>query len=442
MLQAINEMIWGPWLIGLLLFCGLFYTLRLRFFQVTHLKTILKHTIFSKNSGGDKKNISPFQSAATALAGTIGTGNIAGVATAIAAGGPGSIFWMWVSGLFGMATKYAEVFLSVQFRVTAPDGTHAGGPMYYLERALHLKPLAVFFAVCCVLCSFGTGNLTQANSISDALSSSFQIPKLWIGLFLALLCLLVLVGGARRIAKVTEVLVPFMGVFYLAGALVFLFVNASCLPTAFSLIFQGAFTPAGMAGGAVGVSTRLAIRYGFARGVFTNEAGLGSAPIAHACSTNTDPVKQGFWGVFEVFFDTILMCSITALVILCADHNRLWQSGLDGMSLTGAAFFTLYGYRGSLFLSVAMVFFALAAMLGWAFYAQKCLEYLFPEKRLPVFLYRVLFALASIAGALCQTRGIWALADILNGAMALPNLLALLLLSPVVIRQTRQSLKH
>ena len=432
--NCIHSAVWGNGMVVFMLAVGIFFTVFTGFFQFVRFKDIMKNTVGSLF--GKKNNasgITPFQAVSTALAGTIGTGNIAGVATAITLGGAGAIFWMWISGIFGMMTKYAEVLLAVRFRKA--DGKHgfSGGPMYYMEYGLSSKTLGIIFSVLCIAASFGTGNMAQSNSIADALLTAFLIPPEISGIILAAVCALIIAGGAPRIARFSEIIVPFMAIFYLTGAVIFLVYNRSCIPAALNLIINGAFTPGGAFGGIAGS----AVRYGISRGIFTNEAGMGSAPIAHGSADTDSPVRQGMWGIFEVFLDTIVVCTVTALVILTADGGKFYTCGMSGVPLTSGAFSTLYGSFGASFISVAVVFFALASILGWAFYGQKSVEYI-TKKRLWLSVYRVVFIGFVFLGAISDLELAWSISDTLNGLMAIPNLTAVLLLSPIVFRLTRK----
>lgn len=333
----INGFVWGPPMLILLVGTGIYLSIRTNFFSLTKLGYILKNTLlkmFAKDHHGEGE-VTAFQAVATALAATVGTGNIAGVATAIAVGGPGAIFWMWIAAIFGMTTKFAEVVLAVHYREKTPDGRFVGGPMYYITNGLKMKWLAYIFAFFGALAAFGIGNMVQSNSIAQSLEVTFGTNKLVVGIVLAVFAAMVIVGGIKRIGQVTEKLVPFMAAFYILGGLVIIIINAAHIPEAFGLIFGQAFTGTAAVGGFVGSTIKQAMRYGVARGVFTNEAGLGSAPIAHAAATTDHPVRQGLWGVFEVFVDTIIICSITALAIIT---TGVWQDGATGAALTTHAF--------------------------------------------------------------------------------------------------------
>ena len=442
---AINGIVWGPYMLVLLVGTGILFTVWLKVFQVTKISVWWKETfgqLFKKTPKTEKDdaNITPFQAVTTALASTVGTGNIAGVATAIVAGGPGAVFWMWVSGFFGMMTKYAEIVLALKYRETDSDGTHHGGPMYYIEKGLKMKWLAVVFAVFGTLATFGIGNMTQANAIASSIEGTFKIPALASGIVIALLCALVIIGGIKRIATVTEKLVPFMAVFYFIGGIIFLAINAGKLPGVFGSIFTNAFSFQSVGGGIMGYVIMRGMRYGIARGVFSNEAGLGSAPIAHAASRSENPVEQGLWGIFEVFVDTIIICSISALVILC---SGMYGTGdLSGAPLTISAFSSTFGSFGGIFVTIAVACFAASTILGWSYYGQQCLGYLSKNNKTLDLCYKIVFSGLVIVGAIGGLEFVWDVADTLNGLMAIPNLIALVLLSKVVVGLTKEYMEN
>jgi len=432
----INGFVWGPPMLILLVGTGIYLSLRTNFFSLRKLGYILRNTLmkmFSKDHEGEGE-VTAFQAVATALAATVGTGNIAGVATAISIGGPGAIFWMWVAAIFGMTTKFAEVVLSVQFREKTSDGRFVGGPMYYITNGLNMKWLANIFAFFGALAAFGIGNMVQSNSIAQSLEVTFGINKLAIGIVLAIFAAMVIVGGIKRIGSVTEKLVPLMAAFYILGGLLIIIINAKHIPEAFGLIFSNAFTGTAALGGFVGSTIKQAMRYGVARGVFTNEAGLGSAPIAHAAATTDHPVRQGLWGVFEVFVDTIIICSITALAILT---TGVWQDGSTGAALTTHAFsHGLPGTWGGTIVSIGILLFAFSTILGWEYYGERCAEYLFGSK--VNIIYRILWIPFIVIGAIGGLEVLWDLADTLNGLMAIPNLIGVFALSGVVIKLTKE----
>ncbi|MCL2058001.1 MAG: sodium:alanine symporter family protein [Oscillospiraceae bacterium] len=441
--SVLNGIVWGPYMLVLIVGTGIFFTIRTGVFQVSKISLWWKATfgqVFRKQgkSSKDEVNITPFQAVTTALASTVGTGNIAGVATAIFLGGPGAVFWMWVSGFFGMMTKYAEVVLAVNFREIDADGTHHGGPMYYIEKGLKLKWLAVIFSVFGALAAFGIGNMTQSNAIAQSLLETFNIPVLATGIAISIFCALVIIGGIKRIATVTEKLVPFMAVFYFVCGIIMLVINISKLPGAFSIIFANAFSFQSVGGGLLGYAIMRGMRYGIARGVFSNEAGLGSAPIAHAASRSKNPVEQGLWGVFEVFVDTIIICTLSALIILTAG---LYNGETSGAALMIASFSASLGSFGGVIVSIAILCFASSTILGWSYYGQQCLHYLTGQNKMVDMAYKVLFTLLVIVGAVGGLEFVWDVADTLNGLMAVPNLIGLLLLSKLVFSLTKEYLE-
>jgi AGCS family alanine or glycine:cation symporter len=434
--SVVNNFVWGPPILVLIVGVGLFLSVKTGFFSITKLGYTLKNTLlkmFSKEQRGEGE-VTAFQAVATALAATVGTGNVAGVATAIALGGPGAIFWMWLAAILGMTTKFAEVVLAVNFREKTEDGRYVGGPMYYIENGLgkSWKWLAVLFAFFGALASFGIGNMTQANSVALAVEGSFKIPPLATGIVLAVLTGLVIVGGIKRIGAITEKLVPFMAAIYILGGLFILLSNVAAIPGAFAIIFKEAFTGTAAVGGFAGATMARAIRYGIARGVFTNEAGLGSAPIAHAAATTDHPVRQGLWGIFEVFADTIVICSITALAIIT---TGVWETGESGAVLTTLAFNTAIP-GGGIIVTIGLVLFAYSTILGWAYYGERCLEYLAGTK--PILAYRLIWVVFIVIGAVGGLEFIWSLADTLNGLMAIPNLIGVLFLSGTVFKLTKE----
>ena len=431
-LTSLSDLVWGPFMLMLLVGTGCILSIMLRFINVRKLLPAIRlaFTPGSKTSG--EGDISPFQALTTALSATVGTGNIAGVATAITLGGPGAIFWMWVCAFFGMATKYSEAVLAVKYRRHLPDGTICGGPMHYLTQGLGLKWLGLVFSFFGVLASFGIGNMVQANSVALALQDAFSIPRGLTGLVLAALTALVIIGGIRRIGKVTSKVVPFMAVFYIGFALVIIIGNISEIPAVVKLIFTHAFTPCAAGGGFLGATVAQAIRFGFARGVFSNEAGLGSSPIAHAAARTDSPVRQGLIAMTEVFIDTLLICSITAFVILLAPD--VWQSGLQSSSLTAGAFEKFLPGLGRYVVVIGLCFFAYSTLIGWSYYGEECIEFLLGIRaRIP---YRVVFCMLVIVGAMQEVKIVWTFSDVTNGAMAIPNLVGLLGLSYVVYQET------
>ena len=426
-----SDFIWGTPLLVLLVGTGIFLTFRLAFIQVRLLPFSLKQVFSRSHDQGAEGDISQFQALTTAMAATVGVGNIVGVAAAVAAGGPGAIFWMWMAGFFGMATKYSEALLAVKYRETKPNGQKAGGPMYYLEHGLKQKWLAVLFALFGALAAFGIGNGTQAKAIADAVNSTFHLPHWLTGIALVIIGGLVILGGIQSIGKVTSFFVPIMAIFYFFAGLVVVILNYELVPAAFGLIFTDAFTGQAVAGGAIGT----VIRFGVARGLFSNEAGLGSAPIAAAAAKTDAPGRQALISMTQVLFDTLIICTITGLTVVM---SGLWSDPLieDG-ALTAAAFGQLLGPIGPYIVSIGLIFFATSTILGWSYYGEKCLEYLIPNES-AVKLYRIVFVLFIFVGATASLDVIWKLADVLNGLMAIPNLIGLLGLSGVVVYETKK----
>ena len=441
--EKIGSILWGPVMIFLLAGSGLYLTVVSRGFQFRYFVKMLRCTIGSlfRPAQKNQKGITPFQAVSTALAGTMGVGNIVGVATALTAGGPGAVFWMIVSSFLGMMTKFAEVVLAVKFRRIDPTGRHYGGPMYYLERLFpNRKWLPRTFAFLCVLASFGIGNMTQSNAMAGAMLSTFSIHPALTGCIAMLLIGLVIVGGIQRIGKVSEMLIPLISVFYLVGSLIALALHAEAIPSALVEIWNGAFHPAQIGAGVLGYTVSSALRFGFARGVFSNEAGLGSATIAHAATSETDPVRQGFWGIFEVFADTVVVCTLTALVILTS--GAMSDPSLDGEALIGAAFAVSFGSFGRIFIAISVLLFAVASIIGWSYYGESCVRYLSGERISLLFIYRVVFLFLVVVGATIQLRLVWNAADVLNGLMAVPNLIGVVGLTPVVCQEIRRFQKE
>jgi alanine or glycine:cation symporter, AGCS family len=432
-LGAVSDVVWGIPTLVLIVGTGLFLTVRLGFLQFRTLFYGLKLAFTpskqDKKSAGD---ISHFEALTTALAATIGTGNIAGVATAVVLGGPGAVFWMWISALFGMATKYAEAILAVKYRGTDHKGRMSGGPMYYIEKGLGLKWLAVLFAVFGAVAAFGIGNMVQSNSVSGALNETFNVDPFITGIILTILAGLVILGGIRAIGRVTAFVVPFMALFYVTAGLIIMILNWELVPGAVAFIFTDAFTGQAVAGGAVGA----VIRWGVARGVFSNEAGLGSAPIAAAAARTDYPGRQALVSMTQVFIDTIVVCSITGIVIVMGD---MYIDGPDGAALTSATFESFLGGTGSIIVAIGLVFFAFSTILGWSYYGEKCFGYLFSDKA--ALYYRAAFVIAIFFGAVAELDLVWAMADVMNGLMAIPNLIGLLGLSGIVVMETNKFLK-
>ncbi len=435
----VNGIVWGPPFMLLLAGTGLYLTIRLGFFQFTHLGHAWRRTFgtfFRRDAEAQEGAITPFQAVASAMAGTIGVGNIAGVATAIALGGPGAIFWMWMVALVGMATKMAEATLGVKFRQVDADGRVSGGVFYYIENGLgaRWKWLALLYAFFAGLAAFGIGNMVQSNTVAHALSTGFSIPSWATGIALVVLVGAVTLGGIQRIAHTAEKIVPFMALVYIAGSLGVLALNFTAIPAAFATIFEYAFSPAPAAGGFAGAAVAEAIRYGVARGIFSNEAGLGSASIVHAQARNT-PFAQGLWGMWEVFIDTLVVCTMTAMVILV---TGVMTGGRTGAELTSQAFSTGLPGPGGYLVLISIALFAYTTMLTWNFYGEKSWEYLFGRK--VVLPYRLVFLAFLYVGAVGGLQLIWSIADTLNGLMAAPNLVALILLAGVLVRQKREYL--
>ena len=446
---AVNNFIWGVPAMVCIFGVGLYLSIRTNFLQIRKFPYAIRTTlgrIFRKRDASDGA-ITPFQAVCTALAATVGTGNIAGVAGAIAIGGPGAIFWMWVSALFGMCTKYAEVTLAVHFREINANGELVGGPMYYIKNGLGKKWhwLAYLFAAFGVLTVFGTGNATQVNTITTAINSALlnynvitegavSTSNLIIGIVIAILIAMILLGGIKRIGQVTEKLVPFMALLYIILGLGVVLLNIQNVPSVFASIFRGAFQPTAVTGGIIG-SMFISVKKGVSRGIFSNEAGLGTGSIAHACADTKKPVKQGMFGIFEVFTDTIVICTLTALVILCSGVSINYGEAA-GAELTILGFTSTYGNWVSIFTAVAMCCFAFSTALGWGLYGARCIEFLFSEKVIKPFM--VVYSLVAILGATANLGLMWNIAETFNGLMAIPNLIALFLLSGTVIRLTKE----
>lgn len=452
---AVNNFVWGIPMLVLLVGTGILMTTLTKVFQISHFGYWMKHTLGSiftdrhitKHTGEDDKSISQFQSLCTALAATIGTGNIVGVSSALIFGGPGAIFWMWIVAFFGMMTNYSENVLGIYYRRKNERGEWSGGAMYYLRDGLGAKAglkqvgaiLAVLFSIFCLLASFGIGNMSQINSIAGNMKAAFGIPNLVTGIVLMVLAALVILGGIKRIASVTEKLVPFMAIIYIVGALVICIANIDQFGAVFGAIFKGAFAMKAVGGGIVGAGVKMAITWGMKRGVFSNEAGLGSSVMVHSSSNVKEPVRQGMWGIFEVFADTIVVCSLTAFTVLSSGLVDL-ETGVvisesEGSALVGEAFGTVFGSLGPAFIAIAILLFAFSTVLGWSHYGSKAFEYLFGAKATVV--YRVIFIVFILCGATMSLDLAWDLSDTFNGLMAIPNLIGVLTLSPVVMRITK-----
>lgn len=458
--DVINNFVWVKIGLILLLGTGIIMTCLTGFFQVSHFRHWWKHTIgelFNKESDSkdksDKHNISQFQSLCTALAATVGVGNIAGVASAIVAGGAGSIFWMWIAAFFGMMTNYSENVLGIYYRRKNERGEWCGGPMYYLRDGLGRHKncktlgavLAVAFCIFCLFASFGIGNLSQNNTIAVNLNAAFNVPTWVTGVGIVIVAALVIIGGIKRIAAVTEKIVPFMVALYMVGALVIFFSNIQSAGLVFKSIFGCAFGIKAVEGGFVGVTVKSVITWGFKRGVFSNEAGLGSSVMVHSCSNVREPVRQGMWGIFEVFADTIVVCTLTAFVILSSGvvdpaTGTVLVAGADGVALektalVGAAFSTVFGKFGTGFIAIAVMLFAFSTTLGWSVYGSKAWEYLFGRKS--VIGYKIFFVLMCFVGPQLTSSLAWDISDTFNGMMMIPNLIGVLVLSPEVYKITK-----
>ncbi|WP_214878567.1 sodium:alanine symporter family protein [Exiguobacterium sp. ERU653] len=432
-LASLSNLVWGPHLLILLVGTGVFLTIRLGFIQVTRLGVGLKEAFIPKNDKPKKKqrgDISHFQALMTALAATVGTGNMVGVATAIVLGGPGAVVWMWLSGFVGMATKYAEAILAVKYRVVDERGEIAGGPMYYLEHGLKKKWLGMLFALFASVAAFGIGNGVQTNSISLALNNSFDVPMIVTGIVMMAVTAFVILGGVKSIGKVVGIFVPFMILAYVGSGLVILIMNLELVPGALSTMFSSTFSAEAIGGGALGA----AIRYGVARGVFSNEAGLGSAPIAAAAAKTDFPGRQALVSMTQVLIDTLIVCSITGLTIVIGGQ---YTEGLEGIALTQASFAYFLGPIGEIIVTVSLVFFAYSTVLGWCYYGERSAYYLLGEK--VIVPYRVLYILVAGLGAMTTNLNlIWSISDVFNGLMAIPNLIGLLFLSGVVVAETKR----
>lgn len=451
--KAVNDFVWGVPAMICIIGVGLYLTLRTNFLQIRKFPYAMKTTVgrvFKKKNASDGA-LTPFQAVCTALAGTVGTGNIAGVAGAIAIGGPGAVFWMWVSALLGMCTKFSEVTLAVHYREKNEHGDYIGGPMYYIKNGLGKKWhwLAILFCIFGVMTVFGTGNATQVNTITTAINSALLnyhiLPEsavdtfnLVMGIVLAVLVGVILLGGIKRIGKVTEKLVPFMALLYIALGLGVVILNIQNVPEVFYSIVYGAFNPKAVTGGIVG-SFFLSMKKGVSRGIFSNEAGLGTGSIAHACADTKNPVKQGYFGIFEVFTDTIVICTLTALVILCSGVPVNYGEAA-GAELTILGFTSTYGNWVSIFTAVAMCCFAFSTIIGWGLYGARCIEFLFSSKMIKPFM--VIYSLVAIIGATMDLGLLWSIAETFNGLMSIPNLIALFLLSGTVVKLVKESRKE
>ena len=437
-LNAIDSFMWGPPLITLLVGTGIYLTLRLKLLQVVRLPKALSLIFKAKNHG--EGDVSSFKALCVALAATVGTGNIVGVATAVKIGGPGAIFWMWMAAFFGMATKYAEGLLAVKYRSTDANGNIAGGPMYYIRKGMgeKYKPLATFFAAATILVAyFGIGTFPQVNAIVDSAEISFGLSKVLTGAVLTILIAAITIGGLQSIAKVASKVIPFMAVMYILISLGLIAMNIDGVPAAIALIFESAFTGTAAAGGFAGSTIMMAMQNGIARGVFSNESGLGSAPIAAAAAKTKEPAEQGLISMTGTFIDTLIICTMTGLALVL---TGVWQGDAAGAAMTSAAFASAYGVIGSSLLTIALVLFAFTTILGWNYYGERACIYLFGTKG--VMPYRIIFIALIASGGFLKLEAIWILADIVNGLMAIPNLIALIALSGVGVAETESYLSR
>lgn len=448
--SVVNAFVWGRGMLVIFLGVGMLFTLRTGFFQFKGWKVWMGDTLGALfrdrrvRRAQDHQSISQFQSFCTALAATLGTGNITGVATAIVTGGPGAVFWMWVSAFLGMMTIYAENVLGIKYRYKNSEGAWVGGAMVYMERGLGAKWLAVFFSIFCLCASFGMGNMTQANAIAKGLKTTLKIPEQFTGMALMVLVAVVILGGVQRVAMVAEKIVPFMAAFYILGGLLVIVIHYERIPETFLWIFGEAFGLRAVGGGVAGYGVKMAMKMGISRGVFSNEAGLGSSVMAHAASDVSCPQIQGMWGMAEVFIDTIVVCTITALVILtsgvydpqrCISNIADGAENIDGTTLTGNAFATVFP-NGDKFLAISIALFAFATIIGWAYFGERTAAYLFGEHA--VFPYKLIYILLLLPGSVLAPKLVWELSDTFNGLMAIPNLTALILLHGEVIRMAKE----
>ncbi|EPD87839.1 alanine/glycine:cation symporter family protein [Streptococcus sp. HPH0090] len=433
LLKELDALVWGPPLLILLVGTGIYLTLRLGLLQILRLPKAFQ-LIFTKDKGhGD---VSSFAALCTALAATVGTGNIIGVATAIKVGGPGALFWMWMAAFFGMATKYAEGLLAIKYRTKDDHGAVAGGTMHYILLGMGEKwrPLAIFFAIAGVLVALmGIGTFTQVNSITESVQNTASIDPAITAIVLSIFVGIAVFGGLKSISKVSTTVVPFMAIIYILGTLTVIFFNIDKVPATISLVLTSAFSPIAAVGGFAGASVRMAIQNGVARGVFSNESGLGSAPIAAAAAKTNEPVEQGLISMTGTFIDTLIICTLTGLTILV---TGVWNGNLDGVALTQSAFSTVFSYFGPALLTIFLVLFAFTTILGWNYYGERCFEFLFGVRF--IWLYRVVFVAMVLLGGFIELDMVWVIADIVNALMALPNLIAILTLSPVVIAETKK----
>lgn len=446
--SAVNNFVWGPVMLLLLVGTGVYLTARTGCIQAAKFGYIMRNTVgslFRRREKRDKdaKNLTPFQAVTTALAGTVGTGNIAGVTGAIFAGGPGAVFWMWFAAFFGMFTKFAEIVLALKYRQVDENGVHYGGPMYYIEKGLGMKWLAVLFSLVAGFACFGIGNISQSSEIAGAMEGLFGMSGLTTGVLLAVVVGIVVLGGVQRIGRVTSYMVPFMAIFYIGAGLAVILLRIDQVPAALASIFTNAFSFEAVGGGVFGYAIMVAMRQGFARGVFSNEAGLGSAPMAHAASNTKEPVEQGLWGIFEVFVDTIIICTLTSMAVLLSGvlENDINSYGSNGAAAAAAFNAILPGTIGGTVLQISLLFFALSTILGWSYYGERCWGYLTHNSKTANLIFKVAFVLVCVVGAVGSGSLMWDISDTLNGMMAIPNLIGLLLLSGTVVQLTRTYFK-
>lgn len=437
--EQLNAIVWGKYMIFLLLFTGAWLSIRTGFLPVRKAGLIFRKTIGTLTKGRKGSGVTPFQAVSTALAGTLGVGSVIGVATALTMGGAGALFWMWISALFGMMSKYGEVVLAIVFRKQQANGEYIGGPMTTLEHGCRMPFLGVLFALFCIFASFGIGNLTPANTITSTIQTYWNIDANLIGIGIAFLVGCIIIGKTKKIMRANEVLIPIVSIVYVIACCYLIALHVDQVGNVIILVFEDAFSWGAGVGGVSGFAISKAIHYGISRGVFSNEAGMGSSPISHASVAEVNAVEQGFWGIFEVFFDTIVVCTLTAFVILT---SGLLDSGLDGVALSVACFEQGFGKTGGILFAISIVSFAIPSILGWYYYAEVCIRYLFKVKWM-LWLYQCIFLILLIVGSLMDLQHVWEIADTLNGLMAIPNLISLLILYKIVVKLTKEYLyKH
>lgn len=436
--EMINHFVWGKYMIIFLLLTGLWLMIVTKFLPFRHIRLICKKTLGSIRKGNKHDGVTPFQAVSTALAGTLGVGSIIGVTTALTVGGAGALFWMCISACLGMMTKYAEVVLAIHYRTKEDDGTYIGGPMTTLEKGCHMPFLGVLFAVLCIFASFGIGNVTPANTIAETIQSYVSFPSVWIGVILAIFVGVVIAGKAKAIMRLNEIIIPIISIIYILAVIYLIYMHRGQLPYVFQWIMQDAFQFSAAAGGVGGFAVNKAIHYGISRGVFSNEAGMGSSPLSHASVSNVNAIEQGFWGIFEVFFDTIVVCMLTGIMVLTSPS---FQSGAEGVALTLTCFEEGFGSIGGVIFACSILAFAIPSILGWYYYAQVCIRYLF-KGTFMLHVYQILFILMLIAGCSLELHFVWEVADTLNGLMSIPNLISLVILYKVVLKLTKAYLRE